>query len=158
MTPYYLRDFPTPIASWWDGGDGGELSLRGSDGMPPAVGVDVGSAVVSYRPAAGKEAAEPIRDIAVEVLLRRNVEVGIRYVESWLRGIGAAGINNLMEDVATAEISRSQVRLSSGETADAAVVRRVIDEHLSRGARGGGSRGLRVFHAAGAPAAGLSGR
>jgi hypothetical protein len=157
MTPYYLRDFPTPIASWWDGGDGGELSLRGSDGMPPAVGVDVGSAVVSYRPAAGKEAAEPVRDIAVEVLLRRNVEVGIRYVESWLRGIGAAGINNLMDDVATAEISRSQVRLSSGDGRR----RRRAKGHrraLVAGARGGGSRGLRVFHAAGAPAAGLSRR
>jgi malate synthase len=35
--------------------------------------------------------------------------VGIRYVESWLRGVGAAAIDNLMEDAATAEISRSQV-------------------------------------------------
>ena len=41
--------------------------------------------------------------------LRTNVSVGIRYIESWLRGIGAAAIDNLMEDVATAEISRSQI-------------------------------------------------
>ncbi len=38
-----------------------------------------------------------------------NVSVGIQYIASWLAGTGAAGINNLMEDVATAEISRSQV-------------------------------------------------
>jgi malate synthase len=41
--------------------------------------------------------------------LRQNVGVGIRYIESWLRGVGAAAIDNLMEDAATAEISRSQV-------------------------------------------------
>jgi malate synthase len=41
--------------------------------------------------------------------VHNNVSVGIRYLESWLRGTGAAGINNLMEDVATAEIARSQL-------------------------------------------------
>jgi len=41
--------------------------------------------------------------------LRSAVDVGLRYIESWLRGVGAAAIHNLMEDVATAEISRSQV-------------------------------------------------
>ncbi|GAB4006055.1 malate synthase A [Glycomyces albus] len=44
-----------------------------------------------------------------EAGIRGNIEVGIRYVESWLRGNGAAAINNLMEDAATAEISRSQI-------------------------------------------------
>jgi malate synthase len=38
-----------------------------------------------------------------------NVRVGIAYLDSWLRGTGAAAIDNLMEDVATAEISRSQL-------------------------------------------------
>jgi malate synthase len=38
-----------------------------------------------------------------------NVSVAIRYIEAWLRGIGAVAIDNLMEDAATAEISRSQV-------------------------------------------------
>jgi malate synthase len=41
--------------------------------------------------------------------IRANVSVGIRYLESWLRGVGAAAIDNLMEDAATAEISRSQI-------------------------------------------------
>ncbi len=41
--------------------------------------------------------------------VRSNVSVGIRYLASWLSGVGAAAIDNLMEDVATAEISRSQI-------------------------------------------------
>jgi malate synthase len=41
--------------------------------------------------------------------LRLNVNVGVQYVASWLAGNGAAAINNLMEDAATAEISRSQI-------------------------------------------------
>ena len=41
--------------------------------------------------------------------LRNNVNVGIQYISSWLRGNGAAGIYGMMEDAATAEISRSQV-------------------------------------------------
>jgi len=41
--------------------------------------------------------------------LKTNLSVGVRYMENWLRGNGAAAIDNLMEDVATAEISRSQV-------------------------------------------------
>jgi hypothetical protein len=75
-----------------------------------------------------------------EAGLRVNVEVGLRYIESWLMGVGAAAINNLMEDVATAEISRSQVwqwvhnavRTSSGERVDAELVRRVLDEELAK--------------------------
>jgi malate synthase len=35
--------------------------------------------------------------------------VGVRYLDSWLHGVGAAAIDNLMEDAATAEISRSQI-------------------------------------------------
>jgi malate synthase len=41
--------------------------------------------------------------------VRANVSVGVRYLDAWLQGVGAAAIDNLMEDVATAEISRSQV-------------------------------------------------
>lgn len=44
-----------------------------------------------------------------EAGLRMNINVGILYIESWLRGVGAAAIHNLMEDAATAEISRTQV-------------------------------------------------
>jgi malate synthase len=58
---------------------------------------------------------EQLRDFAVpggEITddgLRVNVSVGVRYVDAWLQGNGAAAIDNLMEDAATAEISRSQV-------------------------------------------------
>ncbi len=41
--------------------------------------------------------------------LEQNVSVGIQYISSWLNGVGAAAINNLMEDAATSEISRSQI-------------------------------------------------
>ena len=75
-----------------------------------------------------------------EAGLRLNVSVGIQYVESWLRGNGAAAINNLMEDAATAEISRSQVwqwvhngvRLAKGPVIDSDLVRRIEDEELAR--------------------------
>ena len=58
------------------------------------------------RPAVGSEtpaARSPTTGVAT------NVRVGIGYLDSWLRGVGAAAIDNLMEDVATAEISRSQL-------------------------------------------------
>ena len=72
--------------------------------------------------------------------LRMNVSVGIQYIESWLRGVGAAAINNLMEDVATAEISRSQVwqwikhssRLSDGPTVNEDLVREIADDELAQ--------------------------
>ncbi|PKF74203.1 malate synthase A [Chryseobacterium sp. PMSZPI] len=41
--------------------------------------------------------------------IRKNINVGILYLESWLMGVGAAAIYNLMEDAATAEISRTQI-------------------------------------------------
>jgi malate synthase len=58
--------------------------------------------------------------------VRQNVSVGVRYIASWLNGVGAAAIDNLMEDAATSEISRSQVwqwlrhgRVSLDEVRDA---------------------------------------
>jgi malate synthase len=61
--------------------------------------------------------------------LRQNVSVGIQYIASWLSGVGAAAIFNLMEDAATAEISRSQVWqwLRHGRVSEEDV-RRVIDQ------------------------------
>ncbi|WP_369216440.1 malate synthase A [Streptomyces flavofungini] len=66
------------------------------------------------------------------------VQVGIRYIEAWLRGLGAVAIFNLMEDAATAEISRSQiwqwinagVVFESGETATADLAREVAAREL----------------------------
>jgi malate synthase len=71
--------------------------------------------------------------------LRNAVAVGLRYLESWLRGQGAVAIFNLMEDAATAEISRSQiwqwirngVVLDTGEKVTPDLVRRLITKELS---------------------------
>ncbi|MFH8440080.1 malate synthase A [Streptomyces sp. NPDC018026] len=67
------------------------------------------------------------------------VQVGIRYIEAWLRGLGAVAIFNLMEDAATAEISRSQiwqwinaeVVLDNGEQVTADLAREVAAEELA---------------------------
>ncbi len=71
---------------------------------------------------------------------RLNVSVALQYLDSWLRGNGAAAINNLMEDAATAEISRSQLwqwrttgtMLDDGSTLDAARYGAIRDEELAR--------------------------
>ena len=72
--------------------------------------------------------------------LRSNVNVGIQYISSWLRGNGAAPILNLMEDAATAEIARSQVwqwirhdvRLADGQQVTPELVRRVEAEEIAK--------------------------
>jgi malate synthase len=72
--------------------------------------------------------------------LRNNVAVGIRYLESWLRGSGAVGIFNLMEDAATAEISRSQVwqwrhndvELAGGERVTSELVEQMIEDEMTQ--------------------------
>jgi malate synthase len=72
--------------------------------------------------------------------LRNNIDVALRYLEAWLRGVGAVGIHNLMEDAATAEISRSQVwqwrhnaiTLDDGATVTAALVREETEAQLER--------------------------
>jgi malate synthase len=71
--------------------------------------------------------------------IRTNVDVALRYIEAWLRGIGAVAIHNLMEDAATAEISRSQlwqwrvngVTLDDGRKLSAETYRAVRNEVMS---------------------------
>ncbi|NIH84880.1 malate synthase A [Amycolatopsis granulosa] len=73
---------------------------------------------------------------ATEAGLRGAVDVGVRYIASWLGGNGAAGIHNLMEDAATAEISRSQIwqwvqngtELDNGQKVTRELVRSVLDD------------------------------
>jgi malate synthase len=68
--------------------------------------------------------------------VRTNISVGIQYLAAWLSGTGAVAINNLMEDVATAEISRSQiwqwvrhgVTTEDGKTVTEALVRKIAGE------------------------------
>jgi len=71
--------------------------------------------------------------------LRNNVDVALRYLEAWLGGNGAVGIHNLMEDAATAEISRSQVwqwvhnktTLETGQPITDDLVRSIATEQLA---------------------------
>jgi malate synthase len=53
--------------------------------------------------------AEVPGGLVTQTGVRTNVDVALRYLDSWLGGNGAAAIHNLMEDAATAEISRSQL-------------------------------------------------
>ncbi|MGQ0722013.1 MAG: malate synthase A [Candidatus Eiseniibacteriota bacterium] len=72
--------------------------------------------------------------------LRHNVNVGVQYLAAWLAGNGCVPLYNLMEDAATAEISRAQIwqwirhgaRLSDGRTIDLPLVRRILDEEMDR--------------------------
>jgi malate synthase len=75
-----------------------------------------------------------------EAGLRQNVAVGLGYVEAWLRGIGCVPLFNLMEDAATAEISRAQLwqwvhhdaKLTDGRKITVELCDRFIDEELAR--------------------------
>jgi malate synthase len=75
-----------------------------------------------------------------EAGLRANVSVGFQYVSFWLGGRGAAAIDSLMEDAATAEISRTQLwqwvhhaaALTDGRTVTAELVRAVLDEETAK--------------------------
>ncbi|MFJ8065445.1 malate synthase A [Psychrobacillus sp. NPDC096426] len=73
--------------------------------------------------------------------LRLNCSVGVQYIASWLRGNGAAPINHLMEDAATAEISRTQVwqwirhpegKLEDGRKVTESLVRETLQEELDK--------------------------
>ncbi len=82
-----------------------------------------------------------------EAGLRQNINVGIGYIEAWLRGTGCVPLYHLMEDAATAEISRAQVwqwrhgaMLDDGRTVDLALCRAVLAEEMAKlrsGSQGG---------------------
>ena len=75
-----------------------------------------------------------------EAGLRQNIAVGIGYLESWLRGVGCVPLFNLMEDAATAEISRAQLwqwihhkaHLSDGRAITPELCLQIIDEELAK--------------------------
>ncbi|MDH3517812.1 MAG: malate synthase A [Acidimicrobiia bacterium] len=75
-----------------------------------------------------------------EAGLRTNISVGVRYLASWLSGNGAAAIDNLMEDAATAEISRSQIWqwvhngavLADGRPLTEELVRLIADDEIRK--------------------------
>jgi malate synthase len=75
-----------------------------------------------------------------EAGLRQNLNVGIGYLEAWLRGNGCVPLYHLMEDAATAEISRAQVwqwirhkaKLADGRVIDKALCRKLLEEELQK--------------------------
>ena len=75
-----------------------------------------------------------------EAGMRLNIRVGVQYIDAWLRGRGAVPIYNLMEDAATAEISRTQVwqwlrhrvLLDDGRPVTTAFFERIVAEEMDR--------------------------
>lgn len=90
-----------------------------------------------------------------EAGLRENIRVGVQYIEAWLRGKGAVPLYNLMEDAATAEISRTQVwqwirhgaALEDGRVVTKAMVLDLIDDEISKLDTSGGefATAIRLF-------------
>ncbi|PCI32983.1 MAG: malate synthase A [Flavobacteriaceae bacterium] len=86
------------------------------------------------------ELVEQPRGTVTEKGVRENINVGILYVESWLRGVGAAALYNLMEDAATAEISRTQlwlwlhhkVRLEDGRKFTMELYKELLKEEIDK--------------------------
>ena len=74
------------------------------------------------------------------IFVKNNSSVSIQYLESWLRGVGAVAIFNLMEDAATAEISRSQVwqwiynktSLDDGRQITKELVKELVEEEVAK--------------------------
>jgi malate synthase len=87
-----------------------------------------------------KDLLEVHQGTRTEEGFRENIRVGVQYIEAWLRGRGAVPIYNMMEDAATAEISRAQiwqfcqygVDLDGGIKADAALFKRCLPEEMER--------------------------
>jgi malate synthase len=87
-----------------------------------------------------KEMLEVHQGTRTEAGMRENIRVGVQYIEAWLRGKGAVPLYNLMEDAATAEISRAQVwqwvhngiTLADGARATPELLDRLIAEEMDR--------------------------
>ncbi len=114
-----------------------EVFEQGLGGAPNQLGRQLGDVDVS---------AEELLDLAstpgaiTETGLRTDISVGFQYISFWLTGRGAAAINSLMEDAATAEISRTQiwqwvhheVKLQDGRTVDQELVRELLEEEMAK--------------------------
>ncbi|MBO0800147.1 MAG: malate synthase A, partial [Blastocatellia bacterium] len=93
------------------------------------------------------------QDEITEEGLRLNIDVGIQYLESWLRGIGCVPIYNLMEDAATAEICRAQVwqwikhgaQLNDGRNITPIMVKQAIADELKKLKEGHAGSGSNKF-------------
>jgi malate synthase len=130
-----------------DGYDGGWVA---HPGLVP-IALEEFSKVLGERPNQIDKQRDDVQVMAKDLLdfrpeqpitetgLRNNINVGIHYLGAWLDGNGAVPIHNLMEDAATAEISRSQVwqwirspkgKLDDGRKVTAELVRELIPQEL----------------------------
>jgi malate synthase len=115
-----------------------------NDGMPSPNQIDRKRDEVV---ADAKKLVEPPRGTRTDAGLRHNIRVGIQYLEAWLGGQGAVPIYNLMEDAATAEISRTQIwqwlthraTLDDGRVVTRELVAKRVDDEYAR-VRGRGRR------------------
>jgi malate synthase len=108
------------------------------------------------RPVSARDLLEVPKGEITEKGLRWNIDVGLQYVWSWLRGNGCVPIYNLMEDAATAEISRAQVwqwvrhgaRMSDGKTVTAELVKQIVRDRAAELQAKDGGRDRRLQQAA----------
>ena len=135
-----------------EAGDGFDGSWVAHPGMVTACD-DAFTAVLGDRPNQREKTRDDVHVTAAQLLdvkatpgnvteagLRANISVGIQYLHAWLRGLGAVAINNLMEDAATAEISRSQVwqwihlgvELDTGAVVTSKLVHDLVREELAK--------------------------
>jgi malate synthase len=115
-----------------------DLAMRVfNEHMPSANNYQVKRELEVFR---AQDFLQPVAGKITEAGLRLNINVGVQYLESWLRGVGAAAIHNLMEDAATAEISRSQLwqwirhksQLDDGRKISAEFFREIFKSELER--------------------------
>lgn len=100
----------------------------------------IGSRHVALRRITAEELLEVPGGSITEAGLRRNIEVALQYIESWLRGNGCVPIYNLMEDAATAEICRAQLwqwiryaaRLDDGRTVTSELQKQILSDVLEK--------------------------
>jgi malate synthase len=104
----------------------------------------IGKKLADFHVTAADLLAVPTGEIT-EAGVRQNIAVGLGYLEAWLRGIGCVPLFNLMEDAATAEISRAQLwqwvhhgaNLKDGRKVDVALCDGMITEELEKAKQGG---------------------
>ncbi|HWX25512.1 MAG TPA: malate synthase A [Vicinamibacteria bacterium] len=121
--------------------------------MPRANQID--KKLLDFRATAADLLQVPQGEIT-EAGVRQNIAVGLGYLEAWLRGIGCVPLFNLMEDAATAEISRAQLWqwvhhgavMKDGRTVDQALCDALIDEELGRVERGGEKSRIAAYRSA----------
>lgn len=132
------------------------IAMEVFDRLMPAPN-QIDKKLAGYTATAADLLQPPTGDIT-EAGLRQNVAVGLGYMEAWLRGIGCVPLFNLMEDAATAEISRAQLWqwvhhgavLADGRAVTADLVDAVLDEELAKARSSFDSERYQAYqHAAG---------